>query len=165
MTLVNDPIPRKLPLPIDDQAIPGNTTRRVELSCKSQADRPKEPRMMTAEATANPTRNVAREEARVARKIEHVVVLGANGTMGYGSAALFTSAVPKVTMLARTREKADQGLSAAIKAVRSPTVGDRVSTGSYDDLERALANADLIFEAVTEQLDLKREFFARIDRA
>src|SRR6187549_3282762 len=99
------------------------------------------------------------------RRIDHVVVLGANGTMGYGSGALFTSAVPKVTFLARTREKADQGLAAAIKAVRSPTVGDRVTTGSYDDLERVVASADLVFEAVTEQLDLKREFFARIDRA
>ena len=35
------------------------------------------------------------------REIDHVVVLGANGTMGYGSAALFTQAVPKVTFLAR----------------------------------------------------------------
>jgi 3-hydroxyacyl-CoA dehydrogenase len=99
------------------------------------------------------------------RRIEHVVVLGANGTMGYGSGALFTSAVPKVTFLARTREKADQGLAAAIKAVRSPTVGERVTTGSYDDLERAVASADLVFEAVTEQFDLKQEFFARIDHA
>jgi 3-hydroxyacyl-CoA dehydrogenase len=100
-----------------------------------------------------------------ARRIEHVVVLGANGTMGYGSGALFTSAVPKVTFLARTREKADQGLAAAIKSVRSPTVAERVVTGSYDDLETAVASADLVFEAVTEQLDLKREFFSRIDKA
>ena len=33
------------------------------------------------------------------RRIEHVVVLGANGTMGFGSGALFTHAVPKVTFL------------------------------------------------------------------
>ena len=59
------------------------------------------------------------------REIEHVVVLGANGTMGYGSAALFTQAVPKVTFLARTREKAEEGLAAAVKQVRSPTVASR----------------------------------------
>ncbi len=120
--------------------------------------------MSAAHAPRSDSRSTAPTGTPV-RRIEHVVVLGANGTMGYGSGALFTSAVPKVTFLARTREKADQGLAAAIKAVRSPTVGERVTTGSYDDLERAIADADLVFEAVTEQLDLKREFFARIDRA
>ena len=104
-------------------------------------------------------------ERRADREVRHVVVLGANGTMGYGGGALFTSAVPRVTFLARTREKAEQGLQAAIRAVRSPTVAARVQTGSYDDLERAVESADLVFEAVTEQLDLKRAFFARVDRA
>ena len=40
------------------------------------------------------------------RKIERVVILGANGTMGYGSGALFTTAVPHVTFLARSKAKA-----------------------------------------------------------
>jgi len=98
------------------------------------------------------------------RSIKHVVVLGANGAMGLGSGALFTSAVPRVTFLARTKEKAEGGLAAATKMVRSSTVANRVDTGSYDaDFDRTVAEADLIFEAVTEQLDLKREFFERID--
>jgi 3-hydroxyacyl-CoA dehydrogenase len=50
--------------------------------------------------------------------------------------------------------------------VRSNTVGQRVDTGSYeDDLERVCAEADLIFEAVTEKLDLKQHFFERVDKA
>ena len=99
-----------------------------------------------------------------ARPIRHVVVLGANGTMGYGSAALFTTAVEKVTFLARTREKAQAGLAAAIKMVRSSTVANKAELGSYDDdFEAAVASADLIFEAVTEKLDLKHQFFERID--
>jgi 3-hydroxyacyl-CoA dehydrogenase len=98
------------------------------------------------------------------RRVEHVVVLGANGTMGYGSGALFTAAVPRVTFLARTKEKAEQGLAAAIKQVRSPTVAERVVTGSYDDLERALRDADIVFESVTEQLDLKQRYFEQIDK-
>ena len=99
------------------------------------------------------------------RKIEHVVVLGANGTMGYGSAALFTQAVPKVTFLARTREKADEGLAAAVKQVRSPTVASRSGVGSYDeDLESAVADADIVFEALTEDLDIKREMFDRVEK-
>ncbi len=100
------------------------------------------------------------------RKIERVVVLGANGTMGYGSAALFTQAVPEVTFLARTKEKADDGLAAAIKQVRSPTVANRAKTGSYDDdLVSACADADLIFEALTEDFDLKKDIFDKVEGA
>ena len=99
------------------------------------------------------------------RPINHVVVLGANGTMGYGSAALFTTAVPKVTFLARTREKAEQGLEAAVSQVRSPSVASKSEVGSYsEDFEAAVSKADLIFEAVTEDLTIKNEFFERIDK-
>ena len=100
------------------------------------------------------------------REIEHVVVLGANGTMGYGSAALFTQAVPKVTFLARSREKAEEGLAAAVKQVRSPTVARRSEVGSYDeDLASAVATADVVFEALTEDLEIKREIFDRVEKA
>ena len=100
------------------------------------------------------------------RSIKHVVVLGANGAMGLGSGALFTTVVPRVTFLARTKEKADGGLAAAVKMVRSSTVAKHVDTGSYDaDFDRVVGEADLIFEAVTEQLPLKKEFFDRIDKA
>jgi 3-hydroxyacyl-CoA dehydrogenase len=100
------------------------------------------------------------------RKLERVVVLGANGTMGYGSAALFTQAVPHVTFLARTKAKAEEGLAAAIKQVRSPTVALRAATGDYtNDLAAAVAGADLVFEALTEELALKQDMFARVDAA
>ena len=100
------------------------------------------------------------------RKLERVVVLGANGTMGYGSAALFTTAVPEVILLARTKAKADEGLAAAIKQVRSPTVALRAKTGDYEhDLARAVAGADLIFEALTEDMALKQEIFDKVEAA
>lgn len=99
-------------------------------------------------------------------KIERVVVLGANGTMGYGSAALFTVAVPHVTFLARTREKAEEGLASAIKQVRSPTVASRAEVGDYDnDLEAAVEKADLIFETLTEDFEIKKAMFDRIEKA
>jgi len=99
------------------------------------------------------------------RRIERVVVLGANGTMGYGSAALFTQAVPHVTFLARSREKAEEGLAAAIGQVRSPTVASRASVGDYGELESAIAEADLIFEALTEDAEIKRDMFDRVEAA
>jgi len=100
------------------------------------------------------------------RKIERVVVLGANGTMGFGSAALFTTAVPEVTFLARTKEKAEEGLAAAIKQVRSPTVALRAKTGDYEhDLASAVAGADLVFEALTEDMAIKKDIFDKIEAA
>ena len=91
---------------------------------------------MTPAATASPSTPGFTAPDRAAlglRKLDHVVVLGANGTMGFGSAALFTQAVPKVTFLARTKEKAAEGLQAAIGQVRSNTVALRAEVGSYDD--------------------------------
>jgi len=99
------------------------------------------------------------------RKIERVVVLGANGTMGYGSAALFTQAVPEVTFLARTKGKAEEGLGAAIKQVRSPTVASRSKVGDYEhDLERAVGEADIVFEALTEDFGVKKDIFDRVEK-
>jgi 3-hydroxyacyl-CoA dehydrogenase len=100
------------------------------------------------------------------RKIEKVVVLGANGTMGYGGAALFTQAVPEVTFLARSKSKAEEGLGEAIRQVRSPTVASRAKVGDYDhDLGKAVAGADLIFEALTEDFEIKKAMFDRVEEA
>src|SRR5215470_12160490 len=100
------------------------------------------------------------------RKLERVVVIGANGTMGYGSAALFTQAVPEVIFLARTKAKAEEGLGEAIRQVRSPTVASRAKVGDYDrDLATAVAGADLIFEALTEDFAIKKAMFDRVEDA
>ena len=114
------------------------------------------------------TTGLSGAEARrvlASRQIEKVVVLGANGTMGYGSAALFTQAVPHVTFLARSSAKAEEGLQAAIGQVRSPTVASRASVGDYDALEKEIADADLIFEALTEDFEIKKAMFDRVEAA
>jgi len=104
-------------------------------------------------------------ELLASRSIEKVVVLGANGTMGYGSAALFTQAVPQVTFLARTKSKAEEGLGAAVKQVRSPTVASRSKVGDYEhDLQAAVAEADLVFEALTEDLGVKKDIFDKVEK-
>lgn len=99
------------------------------------------------------------------RSLQHIVVLGANGTMGYGSAALFTQAVPRVTFLARTTAKAEEGLAAAIAQVRSNSLASRADVGNYDDdLPAALATADLVFEAVAEDPAIKTVMFDLIEK-
>lgn len=99
-------------------------------------------------------------------KIEKVVVLGANGTMGAGSAEVFAAGGCEVVCLARSADKAAEGIETAKNMAKSEEIADRMSVGSYDaDLEKAVAGADLIFEALAEDLALKKTFFERVDAA
>ncbi|MBF0289186.1 MAG: 3-hydroxyacyl-CoA dehydrogenase family protein [SAR324 cluster bacterium] len=99
------------------------------------------------------------------REIKKVALLGANGNMGYGSGALFTRSDCEVTFLARSAEKAQAGLDSAKKQVRSVSVGSKASVGSYDDnLEQACKDADIIFEAVAENMAIKNEMFDKVDK-
>ena len=85
----------------------------------------------------------------MARQIRKVVVLGANGAMGAGSGEVFAAAGIETTFLARTRDKALEGQRRAEKLAKSTAISRFIRTGSYDeDLARAVAEADLVFEAV-----------------
>src|SRR5439155_10785171 len=98
-------------------------------------------------------------------KMKKVAILGANGTMGAGAGCVFAGARFDVTMLARERDKAQAGVTAAQNAARAEAVADRVTAGSYDsDLEHAVREADLIFESLAEDLPLKRHFFELVDK-
>jgi 3-hydroxyacyl-CoA dehydrogenase len=100
------------------------------------------------------------------KQIRNVVVLGANGAMGSGSGAVFAAAGIPTVFLARTKDKAEAGRARAESMVKSTAISRFITTGSYDDdLERAVAAADLVFEAVAEDLETKRTFFAKVDRA
>lgn len=97
--------------------------------------------------------------------IKKVVVLGANGTMGAGSGEVFAAGGCEVVFLARSADKAAEGVATAQNMAKSARVADRISVGSYDaDLERVCAEADLIFEALAEDLALKKTFFERVDK-
>lgn len=99
------------------------------------------------------------------RPIRKVAILGANGTMGYQSAALFTLAGIEVDFLARTKEKAAEGLKAAERGVRSSTVAELATVGSYDgDMQAAVAEADLIFEALAENFAIKKDMFDKVEK-
>ena len=67
------------------------------------------------------------------RPLKHVVVIGANGTMGYGSGGLFTQAVPKVTFLARTRAKAEEGVIAIITRNKADYAASEIPVLSPDE--------------------------------
>jgi 3-hydroxyacyl-CoA dehydrogenase len=99
------------------------------------------------------------------RAIRKVVILGANGTMGAGSGAVFAAAGIPTVFLARTVEKAEAGRTRAEQLGKGTVPVKLITCGTYaSDLARALVDADLILEAVSEELATKREVFALIDR-
>jgi 3-hydroxyacyl-CoA dehydrogenase len=99
-------------------------------------------------------------------EIKDVVVLGANGTMGAGSGEVFAAGGCDVVFLARSAEKAHEGLVTAQNMAKSARIADRISVGTYSqDLEEAVSKADLIFEALAEDIELKKQFFARVDKS
>jgi 3-hydroxyacyl-CoA dehydrogenase len=100
----------------------------------------------------------------MARPIRKVVVLGANGAMGAGGGEVFAAAGIETIFLARTRDKAQQGEKRAEKMAKSEALGELIEVGSYDDLPKVIPGADLIYEAISEDLALKRVYFEKIDQ-
>ncbi|HEY5922764.1 MAG TPA: 3-hydroxyacyl-CoA dehydrogenase family protein [Kofleriaceae bacterium] len=99
------------------------------------------------------------------RPIRKIVVLGANGAMGSGSGAVFASAGIPTVFLARSLEKAEAGRTRAEQLAKGKVPPKSISIGTYDsDLAQVVAEADLIFEAVAEDLETKRKVFSLIDR-
>lgn len=97
--------------------------------------------------------------------IKKVVILGANGTMGAGSAEVFAAGGCEVVLLSRSVERAREGLVAAQNMAKSTRIADRMSVGTYDgDLKKAVADADLVFEALAEDMELKKVFFEKVDK-
>jgi 3-hydroxyacyl-CoA dehydrogenase len=98
------------------------------------------------------------------REIRNVVVLGANGAMGAGSAEVFAAGGCRVVLLARDVERARGGIAAAQNLAKSERIGDLMTAGSYDELPARVAEADLVFEALAEDIALKKDYFARVDQ-
>jgi len=99
------------------------------------------------------------------RSIRKIVVLGANGTMGSSSGAVFAAAGIPTTFLARTLEKAEAGRARAEQMTKGKASPEKIRCGTYEsDLEAELAEADLVFEAVSEDPACKREMFQAVDK-
>ena len=104
--------------------------------------------------------------------IHSVGIIGA-GTMGGGIAMNFVNAGIPVTIIETKQDALDRGLAVvranyerSAKNGRFPIedVGRRMAmlTPSLD--MRALADADMVIEAVFERMDIKKDVFAQLDR-
>jgi len=105
------------------------------------------------------------------RKVERVGIVGA-GTMGGGIAMCFANAGIPVTLLDTAQANLDKGLATVRKnyersvsrgSLKPEQMAERLALiqGSIDDA--ALATADLIIEAVYENMALKKQIFQRLD--
>jgi 3-hydroxybutyryl-CoA dehydrogenase len=103
--------------------------------------------------------------------IEHIGVVGA-GTMGLGIAQVSATSGYQVTLVDIDAEQLERALAAIEKSVDKLHSKGRLSDEQHAQaLERittatelgALAEADLVVEAVVEQLEVKRGIFERLD--
>ncbi len=102
-------------------------------------------------------------EALPALRLKKVVVLGANGAMGAGSAALFAAGGCQVTLVARDKSKAEAALAQMQGITKSEVVTNGVDCATYDDLPALMDGVDLIFEALAEDMALKKDIFSKVD--
>ncbi|HLZ71758.1 MAG TPA: 3-hydroxyacyl-CoA dehydrogenase family protein [Dehalococcoidia bacterium] len=100
------------------------------------------------------------------RALRRVVILGANGAMGAGSAALFAAGGCEVTLVARDIGKVEGALAAIQGIARSERIADAIEAMTYaDGMATVLADCDLVFECLAEDMALKREILAAVDAA
>ena len=106
--------------------------------------------------------------------IRNIAVLG-TGTMAPGIAQLFAQSDYSVTMWARTDESVERGLSRLKSNLENFSEHGLIGQGEdlqvlsrvkgSTDFEESVRDADFVVESVAENLDLKKEMFARLDKA
>jgi len=100
------------------------------------------------------------------RTIRRVAVLGA-GTMGSRIAAHFANAGISSVLLDVTAQAAAKGVETAIKqrpgAFFIDSSASMISTGSFDNELPRVAECDWIIEAVTENLEIKRSLWKKVE--
>jgi 3-hydroxyacyl-CoA dehydrogenase len=107
-----------------------------------------------------------------AREVRKVAVIGA-GTMGGGIAMNFANVGIPVTVVEVSREALDRGLGVVRRNYEATASRGRLTPADVErrmglitgttDFE-AVADADLVIEAVFEEMAVKKEVFARLDR-
>ncbi|GAK76213.1 3-hydroxybutyryl-CoA dehydrogenase [Nonlabens ulvanivorans] len=104
--------------------------------------------------------------------MKNITVIGA-GTMGNGIAHTFAQKGFKVALVERTQEAIDRGLGTISKNLDRMIAKERITEAdksatlgnitTFLDLKTGVAQADLVVEAATENVDLKLKIFSEMD--
>jgi len=125
--------------------------------------------MFFAERAAGKIDNLSQDSQ--AKSIATVGIIGA-GTMGGGIAMCFAQAGIKVTLVDMTNEAVSQGLEKITKNWAISVKKGRLTASQTDAMManitpssrlNDLADVDMVIEAVFENLDVKKEVFAKLD--
>lgn len=92
-----------------------------------------------------------------------ITVIGANGIMGRNISAIFASfGNAKVFMVCRDIEDAKNAQAKAAISVKAEAISENLIPKTYDDLEECLAETDMIFESVFEDINIKKDVYSKI---
>lgn len=98
--------------------------------------------------------------------INTVTVIGANGTMGINVSAIFASfGNAKVYMISREKEKSVIAAQKAGKTVRADSISSNLIPADYSMLSECVGKSDLVFESVTESLEIKIKVHTEIGQS
>lgn len=96
-------------------------------------------------------------------KINVVTVIGANGTMGCNVSAIFASfGGVKTYMVSRSMEQSRKAIRRAVKSVRADSIAENLIPADYSMLARCVAESDLVFESVAENMEIKLDIARRV---
>jgi len=93
--------------------------------------------------------------------IKTAAVLGASGTIGSLTGGILAQEGIKVYFLSRSKQAVINGVFRAFEQARSK-IGLNITFEDYSLLEDAITNADWVIEAVTEDLNIKRQMYQKI---
>ncbi|MFO1352492.1 MAG: 3-hydroxyacyl-CoA dehydrogenase NAD-binding domain-containing protein [Gammaproteobacteria bacterium] len=143
--------------------------RQLFLECKNTVHSRAQRHLFFAERAANKVPGVGKDTPR--RPIHKVAVIGA-GTMGGGIAMTFANAGIPVALIERAVEPLQRGLDAIRKNYEAGVrkgkltdahVAERMARIRGEVTMAAAADADLIIEAVFEDMAVKKAVFAELD--
>ncbi len=96
--------------------------------------------------------------------VKTAVVLGSSGTIGSLTGGIIAQEGIKVYFLSRSEEHAKKGAQKAVAQARSEVIKRNIICGEYDKLlETAMEEADWVIEAVTEDINIKRQIYEKIE--
>ena len=99
-------------------------------------------------------------------KIKTVTIIGANGTMGTNVTAIFASfGGAKVYAVSRDIEKSKVAVLKAAKSVKADSIIHYIIPADYSMIDDCVAQSDLVFESVAENLDIKLNIHKKIGQS
>lgn len=97
--------------------------------------------------------------------IKKVTVIGASGTIGGCVTGIFASfGNAKVYAVGRDKVKVKSSIPRIVKSVRADDIAKNIVPADYESLEACIKDSDLVFESLSEDINMKKEIAAKISK-